>query len=137
MATRKQATATTVEKKKQRFLRVLAQTGQVTAAAKAAKSDRTTFYRWREKDKDFADAWDGAWDLGGDALEDEARRRALAGSDTLLIFLLKAHKPNRYRERSDVRVEGGMSIDIGEARQGLVERIAALRKSGARSEGDQ
>ena len=32
-----------------------------------------------------------------DLLEEEARRRALAGSDLLLIFLLKAHRPQMYR----------------------------------------
>lgn len=58
--------------------------------------------------------------IGGTALEDEARRRAFEGfdkpivhqgvitdtvkeySDTLAIFLLKAHFPEKYRERSSV-----------------------------------
>ena len=31
-------------------------------------------------------------------LEKEAWRRALKQSDTLLIFLLKAHRPQKYRE---------------------------------------
>ena len=38
-------------------------------------------------------------------LEAEARRRALAGSDGLLMFLLRAHRPERYRETLDLRVE--------------------------------
>ncbi len=32
-------------------------------------------------------------------MEAEARRRAFAGSDTLLIFLLKGARPDKYRER--------------------------------------
>ena len=35
-------------------------------------------------------------------MEAEARRRAMAGSDLLLIFLLKGLKPEKYRERHDV-----------------------------------
>jgi hypothetical protein len=39
-----------------------------------------------------------------DILEGHARARAIASSDTLLIFLLKAHRPEVYRERIDIRV---------------------------------
>jgi hypothetical protein len=35
--------------------------------------------------------------VGIDLLEDEARRRAIAVSDLLLIFLLKHHRPECYR----------------------------------------
>lgn len=33
-----------------------------------------------------------------DHLEDVARERALADSDTLLIFMLKANRPAKYRD---------------------------------------
>jgi hypothetical protein len=36
---------------------------------------------------------------GTDALEDEALRRAKDKSDTLLIFLLKARRPEKYKDR--------------------------------------
>ncbi len=44
------------------------------------------------------------------ALEIEAIRRAKKNSDTLLIFLLKGHMPQKYRERfeQDVRNDPGI-----------------------------
>lgn len=39
-----------------------------------------------------------------DVLEAEARRRAtVGGSDVLLIFLLKGARPEKYRDRYEVR----------------------------------
>ena len=35
----------------------------------------------------------------------EARRRALSGSDQLLMFLLRAHRPEKYHERVGIRLE--------------------------------
>ena len=35
----------------------------------------------------------------------EARRRALTVSDTLLMFLLRAHRPALYRERVELRLD--------------------------------
>ena len=38
-------------------------------------------------------------ETGTDGLEDEAVRRAKNGSDTLLIFMLKARRPEKFKER--------------------------------------
>lgn len=83
---------------------------------------RSTVYDWRHADQAFAQAWDAALELGTDALEDEAVRRAYHGtdkpvyqggkqvgtvrefSDTLLIFMLKARRPEKFKERSEQRV---------------------------------
>jgi hypothetical protein len=110
--------------KREAFLDALAGCGNVTAAAKAAKLARTALYEWRAADKRFASAWDAAQELGTDALEDEATRRAAGGtlrgiyhlgkrvgtvrefSDTLLIFLLKARKPDRFKDRSSTELTG-------------------------------
>jgi hypothetical protein len=32
-------------------------------------------------------------------------------SDTLAIFLLKAHRPEKYRERYDVKHSGALTLD--------------------------
>lgn len=122
------------------FLAALEQTGNVTRAAEHVGVDRRLFYRLREKDPTFAEAWQRALLIGIEALEDEARRRAFEGynkpvfqqgaqvgtirefSDTLAIFLLKGAKPDVYRERQDVNVSG--SLDIG-------QRILAARKRSA------
>lgn len=80
------------------FLEALRTHGVVSEAAKVANISRWTVYNERAIDPDFAQEWEAALALGVDALEDAAKKRAFEGSDTLLIFLLKAHKPEKYRE---------------------------------------
>lgn len=84
---------------------------------------RAYCYELYHKDDDFMRAWDDAISGACDLLEQEAWRRAVKGtekpvfhqgeicggiqeySDTLLIFLLKGHRPEKYRERYDVKSE--------------------------------
>jgi hypothetical protein len=109
--------------RQERFLKVLADTGNVTAAVAAAGTSRTRVYELRKMDIAFAAAWDEAEEIATDGLEDEARRRAIEGvaeplvsagklvrgddgqpitvrrySDNLLLALLKARRLLR-RER--------------------------------------
>lgn len=132
--------------KQARFLDALASYGNVTQAAKACGMPRRTLYDWRRDDAAFAEAWEAASAVGADALEDEARRRAFKGtlkpvfqggekvgaireySDTLLIFLLKGAKPQKYREHVTVRghVEHSV-IPTGAARDLADELLAAVR----------
>ena len=86
----------------QEFLDTYAKTGSITEAAKAAKISLATHYRWLEIDPAYRKAFEAAQQQAVDLLEGEAFRRALAGSDELLIFLLRAWRPDRYRERSTV-----------------------------------
>jgi hypothetical protein len=58
------------------FLKTLAGTGNVTAAAAFAGTSRTRVYELRKMDSAFAAAWDEAEEMAADALEAEARRRA-------------------------------------------------------------
>lgn len=122
--------------KKAAFLAAFAQLGTVTHAAKAAGVDRSAPYRWASTDDEFREAWDEAQAQATDALEREARRRAIEGveepvihqgmmtmledpktgeirpltvrkySDTLLIFLMKGANPAKYRDNSRVEVSG-------------------------------
>ncbi len=105
---------------KPRFIEALRQTGVVTRAARAAGVGRTTAYDHYKTDPDFARAWDDALEDACDEMEAEARRRAVEGtekpvyykgevvgtireySDTLLIFLLKANRPEKYRDSFDL-----------------------------------
>ena len=66
---------------KDRFLRILRETLNVSEAAKGAGFHRITFYRHRESDPEFAKAWDDACEEAYDELEAEARRRAFKGVD--------------------------------------------------------
>src|SRR5512135_3384608 len=84
-------------KKKKAFLAALAAGSSVGAACHAAAMCRSVAYAWRDDNADFRDEWDAAIEAGTDELEDEARRRAMNGSDTLLIFMLKARRPAIYR----------------------------------------
>lgn len=81
------------------FLAALANCGVVRAACTAANITSGYVYQVRLKDPKFAAAWEQALEDAADSLEAEAVKRARAGSDTLLIFLLKAARPEKYRER--------------------------------------
>lgn len=99
------------------FLAALSQNGNVTDACEIANVDRSTAYKQRNKDEAFAVQWDEAIDIAIDRLESEAHRRAALGtrkgiyykgdlvateleySDQLMITLLKAHRPDKYKDR--------------------------------------
>jgi hypothetical protein len=83
---------------KNAFLTALENTGTIRTAAKAANVHYTTVYREKKDDPDFAAAWENSIEVAADTLEDEARKRAFAGSDVLLIFLLKGMRPEKFRE---------------------------------------
>lgn len=104
-----------------KFLACLSLSPNVTGAAKAAHVNRQRVYEVRGEEPKFAAAWDDAINQALDAAEGELYRRGVEGinkpvtvagqrevireySDTLLIFLLKSHRPEKYREtiRHDV-----------------------------------
>lgn len=89
-----------------RFLAQLREAPSVTHACAAAGVPRRTVYDYRTALPEFAQAWDEAIEASVDALVVEAFTRAKI-SDTLLIFLLKSHRPEVYREtiRLDVFAE--------------------------------
>ena len=86
-------------KKRATFLKALASGDSVTNACNAAGIGRRTAYDWRGDDEDFAAEWSDAVETGTDVLEDVAIRRAIDGSDTLLIFMLKARRPEKFKDR--------------------------------------
>lgn len=139
------------------FLAALAETGNITRSAEAIGSGRQTVYDWRERDPEFAEAWDRAVKIAGYGLEDEARRRAEEGvekpvfhkgevcgtvreySDTLLIFLLKAHNPEKYRENTRMELTGanGGPVQLADAdRRARVTGLAALAEARRRAQGE-
>ena len=63
---------------REQFLAALSETASVTRACEITGLPRRTVYNWRATDPEFAQAWEVALDLGTDALEDEAIRRAYA-----------------------------------------------------------
>ena len=101
-------------KKRALFLGALTEGASVTAACDRAVITRRTVYVWRAADPEFAAAWDDAIEAGTDALEDEALRRAKDKSDTLLIFLLKARRPEKYKDRVSTEHSGTASKSFEE-----------------------
>lgn len=97
---------------KSKFIKALAISCNVTLAAKAAGISRGHVYLERENDADFATAWKRAKEEALDILEAEAYRRAQKSSDTLMIFLLKAHKPSKYRDNVNVKHEGDVTVTV-------------------------
>lgn len=111
-------------KKREEFLAVLSEGASVTAAAAKVGMSRRGMYDARDADEEFKKAWDDAVEQGTDLMEDEGHRRAIEGvkepvyyqgaevgyvrkySDTLLIFFLKARRPDKYRERADITSGG-------------------------------
>lgn len=83
------------------FLESLSETGNVSEACRLAEIPRHQAYRERKRSETFAAAWQEALEIAVDHLEDEARARAVQRSDTLLMFLLKAHRPEKYRDRAE------------------------------------
>ena len=75
-----------------------------TACARAGIG-RSTFAEWRSADPVLDAQVDDAIEYGTDVLEDVARDRSIRHSDTLLIFLLKARRPDKYRETTRISGE--------------------------------
>lgn len=95
-----------------RFLAALESEGTVSAACKLAGIDRSTAYRERQRDEDFAVAWSDVEQQVTDALEGKAVALALAGDTRLLEFLLKARRPDRYRDNVKVEHTGTIKHDV-------------------------
>lgn len=117
---------------KRLFLDNFREYGNITLGAKQAGIDRHTVYWWQEHDEQFAIAFREAELQSTEVLEAEARRRAVVGvqrlkfdrgqavidpdtgeayreleySDTLLIFLLKARNPSKYRDNTNIELTG-------------------------------
>lgn len=128
-------TLRTAQRARETFLEELARRGIVTDACRAAGIGRQTVYEWRAKDEAFAQAWSDAVDTAMDTAEREAWRRAVEGvdepvfgrvakdqdgeigvirkySDGLLTTVLKAGRPEKYRERTDVHHSGAISVEF-------------------------
>ena len=109
--------------KDNKFFKALAEGAAVGVACAEAGYGRRTAYEYRDRYDEFADRWDEAVDTAVERLEAEADRRAVEGvlkpvfhkgevcghirvfSDNLLMFRLKALRPQKYRDNASLQVD--------------------------------
>lgn len=112
--------------KQRAFLAAFPIVGTITGAAEAAGCNRRMHVDWMA-DPEYSEAFNAARESLVESLESEAIRRARDGtiegvyqggiqvgeqrkySDTLTIFLLKANRPEKYRD--EIRVISESEID--------------------------
>lgn len=94
------------------FLKALDEEGTVSAACLNAGIDRSTAYRARQQDEDFAIAWADTEAIVTDKLERKAVSLALGGDTRMLEFLLKARRPEAYRDNVRVEHSGTIKQDV-------------------------
>lgn len=144
--------------KESKFIEALRESASVTKACEMVAIGRRTAYDWRLADPVFAQKWDETLADAVEDLEAEARRRAIVGiekgvwhqgklvgtelqySDTMLIFLLKAAKPDRYRDRTSVEHTGkdGGPIQVeNPTEQALTRYRKILQQDGVDWPGDE
>jgi len=148
------------DRAREAFLTELAETCNVTASAAAAGMSRNAAYEWRKDDPEFAAAWGDAVERATDALEAEARRRAVDGvpepvfyegevcghkqrySDRMLEILLKGHRPERFvetRKHEITGAEGGpietVTIDASSAPADWLDKLQSRMEERAPTNG--
>lgn len=109
---------------KRRFLVAYQTCGSITEASAAAGIDRSNHYDWLKDDPEYETAFTEADERFLDWAEGEAWRKALKGvvnpkfhqgilvgfevlrSDGMHQFMLKARRPEKFRERGSVELTG-------------------------------
>jgi hypothetical protein len=113
-----------IEHPRQReFLIAYEMCGNVNTASRTIHLNPFDVYKWRDEKhedsgeltveaKTFRLALQICDEHRITALEKEARRRAFAGSDILLIFLLKGARPHVYRDNAKIEMSGPDGVPL-------------------------
>lgn len=114
------------------FLLLISEFPNIVAACRKLNISRTRVYNLRKSDPEFEEAFIEAWDMGVEALEGEAMRRAMYGttrpvyqggqkvgavreySDAMIIFMLKKNNPGKYGDKLPETTIGTVPIRIVE-----------------------
>ncbi len=110
--------AETLTERQEIFLGYIEGGARYYEAAAEAGVHRTTAWRWKA-DPDFIKRYRAARKCSVARLKEEAARRAMAGSDRLLIFLLCSYAPEEFQERQVLDHRGKLD---------LAETITTARK---------
>ncbi len=85
------------QKDKEKFLEKLSKTPIVEVACKQAGLPRTTYYRWRKEDEDFAATCDEAIERSADLINDMAESQLISAIKeknlTAIMYWLRHHHP--------------------------------------------
>jgi hypothetical protein len=111
---------------RERFLEALSREPNVSGACRVARVSRKAMYAKRKTDPEFAAQWEEALATGWDHLEGQCYQRATDGweepvyyqgeavgkvrrySDTLAMFLLRAHRSEVYKPESAVNINAAV-----------------------------
>jgi hypothetical protein len=122
------------EEKYDEFLRQLSQGNSVRQAAASVGVSYHTMYSLRRNNAEFAKRWEEACKISIPRLETEAFRRAMAGSDRMLMFVLERRAPHLYGARQSIdhtSSDGSMSPapQSDDERIAKVEALLAVAKA--------
>ncbi len=99
---------------KEAFLTQLEQSfGLVATTCRKAGISRSTYYKWRKEDTDFANKADEVRELQKDAVEALILKKMKCGDTAMLIFYAKTQMKDRgYVERTEVVGKDGADLSF-------------------------
>lgn len=114
------ANQSVLKRKRERYLSFLRKGEPLYVACQRAGLSSTSMRRLYRDDPEWAKRVDDAIEDGTDSLESVGIKRARSKSDLLMMFFLKAKRPNTYREQTSlVGKDGGpATIQIVSYRDG-------------------
>lgn len=95
------------------FIELIAEGCNIEEAARTLGINRSTAWRWRKDDPEFERAVKGAFVVHIEGLKREAERRAMKGSDKLLMFLLCNYAPDQFSNSQKIEHSG--QVDLAQA----------------------
>jgi len=99
----------TLSERQEVFLAYIEGGARYSEAAEETGVHRVTAWRWKA-DPEFVKRYRAARKCSVARLREEAERRAMAGSDRLLIFLLCAYAPEQFQERQVLDHRGKLDL---------------------------
>lgn len=124
---------------KKRFLITYSRTGNITASCERAGVAPRLIRDWLSKDPKFKAKFDEMQEKFIDSLEMVAVQRAMDKSDTLLLALLKANRPTKFRDNvkldADVKQDKTVRLVFSQDELGAMPNYAHSITGGAVSDG--
>lgn len=110
------------------WLTAYSEHGTVTAACKVIGISRDTAYRTRNREPEFAAAWDAAENAVTTILEKTLIEIALDSSRgneqvRALEFALKSRRPAKYRENFSVKHTGSLTVEAPDDVDAAIRRL--------------